>query len=885
MRDKLRTHAILCLTVFLLSLLIFAAALPRFGLYLALLSAAEWICILLYRGRENRPFFLRVLLIGLGNILAYTLQWFLLGRDVSPAELDVPELLLLVPLLAGAVCILFALRPGERAPAGDTRPGGAGPEASHLFPEREHDLRRLEGFLRSGAPLIGVDALWGDGKTFLIDHLCAQPQTRERYEIVRIHALAGNEDELELTLMNEFDRILRRNRIFSLSSKQMIKLLESSDLLKQLRWLLIEDTQSVSTTFSSVLRDLEKLDKPVLIIVDDIERLGDPPLIRKLFALMESVSSGNIQIVYLFNSRKLEGFDRSYLEKYIPCSMTLTPVRFSSLVRAFWDELHMDAAGLPCKDVADMAESPKSSFSVTQILSLEPGDLPPFRLDTVTVRKVRVFLEEFRDLICPDPAQESSAGSPASTDPRKLLAGCLFIKHFLPECFETLAIGTSVADSPLFRLNDAAAALLGEKDLRTPDRVSLLSLLGIRRCLRQAGAMRQFMQVVLADRENANRLTALSMLGFDFSDLWREIQKLDRPQAKQSSAADARICTPMMIHAEQLGNESVSDIARERNNERIDRVMWNLLANGTSELSNLDAYVRLFQQEVLAAAPDARRKAWQTFTSDTYHGRIHKDNVTRRVFGADPYLPLFQGFRVTNASPRQWLELLDFYFRFAREDSSDISVELLQNLNYVDMTDSRVCIAVLRFFTQCRIIGNPGQEPCMYRFLKRTLRSCYALGYTTDDQFYEIWYSMDTLLDTEDLLPSRQWEAAVKEAAKHFVSMKSRLEKDKLTDPGFSWFNSDLDVIIHFIDKCEELLAEKTPVRMRTLRVDIQESSSYSRHQSLCDTLQAKRQAGADPADWLRQVRSAYEAGKLDPREIRDLLRQAGPEPAAPGRK
>lgn len=864
--------------VFFASLLLFLAVLPQFGIYIALLCAGEWSCIFLYGRRENRPFFLRVLLIGSGNLLAFMLRWYLLGREVSPVNLDLLEILLLTLLLAGGICILMILVLAGRKAAGDARAMKKAEEALGLFPEREYDLQRLEGFLRSGTQLIGIDALWGDGKTFLIDRLCSRRQIQDYYEVVRINALAGNEDEVELELMNEFDRILRRNHIFSLASKQMLKLLENNDILKQLQWLLIEDTQSVSTTFSSVLSDLEKLRKHVLIVVDDIERLGDQTLIRKLFALMESVSSRRVQIIYLFNSAMLTGFDRNYLEKYIPCYMTLTPIRFRSIVQAFWDELQMDATGMACSDVERIAEFPKSSNSMMQILAQDPGETYPFRLDHFPVRRVRVFLEEFRNLVSMKRPSEHGTSRHDSDTERQLFLRCLFIKHFLPQIFEKLTIGTSIADTPLFRLDEEAQAILRQFGLDAPANVTLLYLLGIRRQLHRSEDMQRFMRVVLADQTNYNCLTALSMLEFDYGDIWKDVRKAEQPRTQEKPIVAANVHESVqdlaMKRAEQIGNEDISDIARERNNERIDRIMWNLLANGTSEMTNFDAYVMHFREVVLAAPPDSQQKAWQQFSSDAYYRKIYKNNTTQDRFGVDPYLPLFKDFRVTNAPPDDWLKLLAFYFRSAPEDHDAISVEMIQNLNYVDMMDRRVYIAVLRYFSQCRIIGNLNAKPCMYRFLRQTLHLPYSFGYTKNHVFHDVWYDIKESQDADNQDLSQQCQDAVLSLAKQFEAMKRGLEKDKLPDPGLQWFNSELEVIMGFIDKCQELVAKERTIRMRTLHVNVKESS-VSRHQTVCDALQTELQSGVDRTTWLEHVHSAYEEGRLDPLEIRRLIKAA----------
>lgn len=876
MKKNLRSGAGSLLIIFFVSLLIFSAAMPYFGTYLAMLCAVEWISILMYGKRDNYRFFLRVLPMLLGNVMAFTFLWLLLGRDISRSNLDTLEWILLILLLAGTLCIVCTIVFGkvkDRTQKARKKEAGS----PSLFPERKYDLQRLNGSLQSGTPLIGLDSRWGNGKTFLIDQLCASPQVNKDYEVIRINVLAGHENEVELTLMNEFDRMMRQDHIFSQASKQMIKSLESNDTLKQLQWLLIEDTQSVSTTFSCVLNDLEKLDKKVLIIVDDIERLGDESLIRKLFALMESISSPKVQIVYLFNSQMLTGFDRDYLEKYIPRYMYLTPISFSSIVREFWDELEMGTTEAVREDVEKMVEFPDSSYSITSILALDVvRSLKPFHLDNITVRRVRVFLEEFRDMIRMNSTSEGGGTSTFSKDERELLLKCLFIKHFLHDDFKTLVIGTSIVDCFSFQLNEEAKNILRGSDLQAPESVTLLGLFNIRRQLGSAEGMRLFMEEILMDDGNYDRLAALSMLDYSYTDIWQDICDKERTGAKRTAAAvdNGEWPDPLMTKAEQVGNEDISSIERVCHNERIDRVMWNLLANGASELTNYSAYVKRFRELVLAAAPSAQDEAWQEFLSDAFHGKIYKDNITRDRLCADKYLPLFQGFRVVNAEPEQWLGLIDFYFR--REGEKGISVEMIQDLNYVDMMDRRVYISVLRAFSQCRIIGNLNSEPCMYRFLRLTLRVPSSLGYTTNYLFHDLWYLEDEPAGASRAIPSERWKKAVMELASRFDAMRSALERDKLGDPRLTRFDPDIDVIINFIDKCEALIAEERPIHMRRIRVEAKEARSVTRHQELCDTLWQELQSGMDADEWHKRVDSEYEKGNLDPLEVKKLIQMAG---------
>lgn len=867
MWNKLRNYAVLSLALFLVSLILFSAAMPRFASYLSILCVIEWICIFLYKRKNNRQFFCAVLCMEAGSALAFVLQWFLMGRAVEVSNIDRLESIVLALLLIGAVYIGLGLcvecaRKRHQTPE-------AQPEAPRLFPERAYDLQRLRSFLDSGAPLIGVNAHWGDGKTFMIDHLCAMDQVRSQYEIIRVNVLAGHEDEIELAMINEFDHIFRRNRIFSVASKQMLKFLESNDILKQFQWLLIRETQSVSSTFLNVLSDLEKLDKKVLVIVDDIERLGDEALIRKVFALMESISSKKVQIVYLFNNLMLAGFDRDYLEKYIPCYMNLTPIRFRSIVHALWDELKMDATLMKREDTGYMTELPNIDPTIMDILELDwAGGSHPFRLENITVRRVRVFMEEFRDLVESWSKSGETIFSEFSEIHRELLLKCLFIKHFLHNDYEQIKIATDLIDSFLFRLSEDVKALLAEYDPQVPDQVTLHYLFDIRRRMDRREDVQRFMTLVLKDDGNYNRLLALAMLGFDYRDVLRDIRKQRPAKARDASVQDRNRRDQYMLKKEQIGNEDISDIERNRNNERINRVMWNLVANGSSEWANLDAYAKHFQRTVLAAAPEDQQKAWEQFASDAWNENIYKNNKTQQKLAIDPYLPLFQGFRIINTDAGQWMKLLDFYFQ--QENERGISAEMLQNLNYVDMTDHRVYISVLKHFVQCGITGSLNSEPCMYRFLTQTLRMVSGLGYTRSSMFHSLWYLANETPDPNELFPSQRWKKATEELTAQFGSMKRVLEQEKRRIPHMEWFCSDIDTIIQFIDKCGELSQAERSLGMSTVNVNVSERSQ-SRHQEVCDNFKQDMEDGMEVDKWFEQLHSAYDRGELDPLEIKEL--------------
>lgn len=49
----------------------------------------------------------------------------------------------------------------------------------------------------------------------------------------------------------------------------------------------------------------------------------------------------------------------------------------------------------------------------------------------------------------------------------------------------------------------------------------------------------------------------------------------------------------------EIATEPLNILKDKNKNEKIDRIVWNILANGTSELTNIEHAVQKLQQEVL----------------------------------------------------------------------------------------------------------------------------------------------------------------------------------------------------------------------------------------------------------------------------------------------
>ena len=109
---------------------------------------------------------------------------------------------------------------------------------------------------------------------------------------------------MENTILLQLDNVLNRHGIFSKSSIQLKKMFKGEKFLEQVQTLLLDDSTTISSTFTELKNDVSKLDKRVLIIFDDIERIPNADVVRKIFAIAEKISGDYIHIFYHYSRGK-----------------------------------------------------------------------------------------------------------------------------------------------------------------------------------------------------------------------------------------------------------------------------------------------------------------------------------------------------------------------------------------------------------------------------------------------------------------------------------------------------------------------------------------------------------------------------------------------------
>lgn len=142
-----------------------------------------------------------------------------------------------------------------------------------LFPERLADYNRIKQYV-DFYNIIGLDAPWGSGKSFVIDKLI---EDYKDYNIINLNAASITVDSLTTVLLSELEKSLTRHGIFShFSLKIKMFFLNSNELLKSIGNILFTNTNTNTEIICGFCKDFNRMPCPTIIIWDDLDRINTP---------------------------------------------------------------------------------------------------------------------------------------------------------------------------------------------------------------------------------------------------------------------------------------------------------------------------------------------------------------------------------------------------------------------------------------------------------------------------------------------------------------------------------------------------------------------------------------------------------------------------------
>lgn len=774
-----------------------------------------WALLFIFYGKEeNREFLEEMLSMTAGNGGAYVFVKLVKGS--TWAGVDSMEMIL--SLICGAEFLYGAYLVWRgrcwEAKAGKEKEEEEVKKAKpRIFSSRQYDLERVRDTVIR-VDIAGIHSSWGNGKTFVVDRLCEDEEIRRQFEVIRIDLLTCNLDEIAVILMKELEKILSRNGIFSRNSRLARRMLEKNSILGEIRNLFsLGGSEELSAALGEFKNDVKKLEKKILIIYEDLDRIEKEEVIKKIFSISEKLSGEEIHILYQFEQRELEkkGMDREFVEKYIPFVVNLTELKYEVIVRGLWDQLEMGKAGIDEKELLELSYGSIRSFEAERALGV--GLTGSLETLGVPVRKVQIFMNELKNVVCENEVYRDKEN-------RKTAIAFLFIKNFYYPYYEKLQIGKRVTELLTFHWKDGEYTMEELIRERREERITQAEV-----------------RELLSVKENRDVYFILALLDYSF-------ETEDEGE----------------VSRESIANRPIEIQKREQKAEKKDRLIWNLMANGTSELTDMEAAAGDLVRDVLAPDILDKEKAWEEYWNNLYDGKRAKDNRTIFRWGIDNFLSVFQSFRGAGRTEEEWLMLLEFYGQMQRKKG--ITVEMVECLNYCDVYKQKVFLKAMELFCDSRIRGNMNQQRGYRIFLKTYFAMIGYFGYS-DSYVFETWRVRMEQSGEED----------IGELDKMFAYMENVIEKEKkkVQEFGMEKAVREYEIILEFIGKNREVIKREEAIKPEEVRPHV-DMRSVRQNQEEFDRLLTYLD---DREVFIEEVRKSYGEGKLNPGELRELLDKA----------
>lgn len=186
--------------------------------------------------------------------------------------------------------------------------------------------------------LILIDGEWGTGKSYFVNQLFNVTSMESNYRI-DIDVLVFNDKNhlIEYTL-SEMKKILVDEGIRTNSISQLKKALKFIGQSNRKNFTGIFDDESLSKIEKDLCNDISKLNKPVYLVVENLERALDKEtiiyvlgFIHKMYELVKT----NFRILVLADSskiRNLESFDENYIDKFFTDTILLSNISKQEIV-------------------------------------------------------------------------------------------------------------------------------------------------------------------------------------------------------------------------------------------------------------------------------------------------------------------------------------------------------------------------------------------------------------------------------------------------------------------------------------------------------------------------------------------------------------------------
>ena len=609
--------------------------------------------------------------------------------------------------------------------------------AEDLFVERKYDLERLLNYLNNFS-IIGINGEWGSGKSFLIDHL-------KNFILIKIDLLSCNIDEIQTVILNELDKLLKNQGIFSPFSPKLKKILQQGKLFENISQLFVKNDISYSEAITGLRNNLRSINKPVVIVYEDLDRVENTTVIKQILDISEKIAGNNIKILYQFSETNLfeKGIERTYLEKYIPFILNLTDIPFkSTLSYVLKQEIYQDF--LLNEEDFNFLYLPVYLPHFNNIN--RPLTSMRFELKNISIRKTQLFLNVLNQVINEKEIYKKI---------KRVVIIFFLLKHFYYDAYKKLSSGESILDTFTFLYQDKNDTILNWFVYCQNEGISILDLI----------------------TTEDNKLSAFIISIFEYN---YDIETINND-------------------FEDFINEARNNLKNKNLNEQKDRIIWNLICNGKSEYTDCEKFINTFYNEVINTPKTEWFQNFNNFTENLfnrkYKGMEKRDNNTIFRMGIPIMVSLFQANYVTGRTALEWKNLIDFYFLYNdySKDLDTITPRLIECLCYCELSDRSFYLYVINKFNNLKVTKNLNSHKSYKRFLLEYLSMFSTLG------FCDTHATSDLRDESKEYININSIEKNV------FLPLRKKLEDLHKNIP-MEIIQNDIEMLIKFLDKNIELV-------------------------------------------------------------------------------
>lgn len=681
-----------------------------------------------------------------------------------------------------------------------------------LYMERRHDIEKVQRYLEKFNVVV-LDAAWGSGKSFIASSLMCDEKMQEKYIFVPISLLSCNLEEAQNIIVNELSKVLAKNGIFSSYSKKLQRIIAGNEYVRPFGFFFQQDEVSIAEAIEGLQKEVRRVGKPVVLVIDDIDRIDSETQIRKIFSIVEHVLCDSLRVIYEIDLDNLqnvhEGLGREYLEKYLPYIVKLTEIPFLRSVQyAIKDNELLEA-----KDFYFLVDSHpfygewQKAFGQMDKYSITPCGF--------SMRRIETFIKEITESLMDHSGWLEKE--------KKTIILFYFIKHFVPEDYDELNARDGLLNHPWFIHEDK--------------QVSLSEFLQQIQALDKETREEQ-VQMFLESEKNVRRLIYVQMLDY-------------RMQYEET-----------ILHTYKVTKEVMEELEKKEHNDKKDRIISNLLMSGQSFLSD-EQYALREVRKIFALPKAEQEQGWEDLCNRMYHGEFDYAGVNTVSRIGIPFMQsIFQSFHLSDATEDDWCNLLDRFFSLKKD--MVLHMEDIARLNYCDLHYRRVYQKILQWFNGLELVYNYKEEDYLY-FLEKYLS---ALSYNNVMNTPECSYIRCEV--GEDINKPEVWctidNVVLESLEKRLIEMQSVFGEN------FSEAKKDVELIIDFIRKNREIVTmENVSKEKRGPRIETSMSSRY-RHQESVNELQEVCEE--KPKEFAARAQKAYHMGKLDLAELFVLLKK-----------